>query len=328
MMKIAVDATGGDYYPQNPVSGAVLAVNENDDITAVLTGPESEIRKELEKHDYPEGRIILQDAPEIIGMDESPAQAVKNKPRSSIVVGLGMHQKGAVDGFVSAGNTGALLAASAFILGRLDGVIRPTIATFYPTVKGLGLMIDAGANLEVKPEMLYQFGVMGNIFARDIMGIETPRVGLLNVGEEKEKGSETLKKAHVLLQALPNFIGNLEGRDILSGQADVFVCDGITGNILLKFGESIPDALKMLLMGVIKKRQLDKEKAGLVISLLEEAFTPFDYQRVGGVPFLGVNGISMVGHGGSSPVAIKNMIYNAVKMAESNINKKIVASVA
>lgn len=326
-MRIAVDAAGGDHYPQNPVSGSVLAVQDNDNITVVLTGPEPEIKKELDKHDYPDGRIIVQDAPEIIGMEESPAQAVRSKPQSSIVIGLGMHQKGAVDGFVSAGNTGALMAASAFILGRLDGVIRPSIATFFPTVKGPGLMIDAGANLEVKPEMLYQFGVMGNIYARDIIGIETPRVGLLNVGEEKEKGSETLKKAHVLLQSLPNFVGNLEGRDILAGHADVFVCDGITGNILLKFGESIPEALKMLLMGVIKKRQLDKEQVAMVISLLEEAFSPFDYQKVGGVPFLGVNGISMVGHGGSSPVAIKNMIFNAVKMAETDINKKITASV-
>ncbi len=328
MMKIAVDAFGGDHFPENPVGGAVLAVRENDRLVVILTGPEEEIKKELANHDYPENRIILQDAPEIIGMDESPAQAVRNKPHSSIVVGLGMHQKGMVDGFVSAGNTGALMAASAFILGRLDGVIRPTIATFYPTVKGLGLMIDAGANLEVKPEMLFQFGVMGNIYARDMMGIDTPRIGLLNVGEEKEKGSETLKKAYHLLQALPNFVGNIEGRDILAGQADVFVCDGITGNILLKFGESIPDALKMLLMGVIKKRQLNKEQVALVTSLLQEAFMPFDYQRVGGVPFLGVNGISMVGHGGSSPEAIKNMILNAVRMAESDINKKIIASVA
>lgn len=159
------------------------------------------------------------------------------------------------------------------------------------------------------------------------MGIETPRIGLLNVGEEKEKGSETLKKAHVMLQALPDFVGNIEGRDILSGEADIFICDGITGNILLKFGESIPDALKMLLMGVIKKRQMDKENVSLVISILEEAFAPFDYQKVGGVPFLGVNGISMVGHGGSSPVAIKNMILNAVRMSETDINKKIIASV-
>jgi phosphate acyltransferase len=327
-MKIAVDATGGDHFPQNPVSGAVLAVKENDQITVILTGPKEQVEKELANHEYPDGRIMVYDAPEIIGMDEAPAQAVRNKPNSSIVVGLGMHQKGMVDGFVSAGNTGALMAASAFILGRLDGVIRPTIATYYPTVKGFGLMIDAGANLEVKPEMLFQFGVMGNIYARDIMGIETPRIGLLNVGEEKEKGSETLKKAHILLQALPNFVGNIEGRDILAGQADVFICDGITGNVLLKFGESIPDALKMLLMGVFKKKQLEKDKVALVVSLLEEAFEPFDYQRVGGVPFLGVNGISMVGHGGSSPIAIKNMILNAVKMAETDINKKIIASVA
>jgi len=327
-MKIAVDAAGGDHYPGNPVEGAILAVNEDSNLSVILLGPKKAVEEELSGHDYPKDRIYVHDSPEVIGMEESPSQAVKSKPRSSIVEGLGMHQKGMADGFVSAGNTGALMAASAFILGRLDGVLRPTIATFFPTVKGAGLMIDAGANLDAKPEMLFQFGAMGNIYARDIMGIEVPRVGLLNVGEEKEKGSETLKKAYHLLEALPGFIGNIEGRDILSGQADVFVCDGITGNILLKFGESIPDALKTLLMGVIKKKQLNAEQAGMVASLLEEAFAPFDYQRVGGVPFLGVNGISMVGHGGSSPVAVKNMILNAVKMAETDINKKIIASVA
>ncbi|MEX0680828.1 MAG: phosphate acyltransferase PlsX [Balneolales bacterium] len=327
-MKIAVDAAGGDFFPENPVKGAVLAVQEYSDLSVVLTGPEHTIKKELDLHDHPSGRIFVQDAPQIIGMEETPAQAVKNKTNSSIVVGLGMHQKGLVDGFVSAGNTGALMAASAFILGRLDGIIRPSIATFFPTVKGPGLMIDAGANLEAKPEMLFQFGSMGDIYARDIMGIKTPRVGLLNVGEEKEKGSETLKKAHQLLKSLPNFIGNIEGRDILSGKANVFVCEGVTGNILLKFGESIPEALKTLLMGVIQEKQLEKKQIALMVSLLEEAFIPFDYQAVGGVPFLGVNGISMVGHGGSSPMAIKNMILNAVKMAETDINKKIIASVA
>ncbi len=327
-MKIAVDAAGGDFYPQNPVKGAVLAVEEHQDLSIVLTGPGDRIKSELDGYDYPSNRIHIHDAPEIIGMNESPSQAVKTKTGSSIVQGLGMHQKGAVQGFVSAGNTGALMAASAFILGRLEGVIRPTIATYYPTIKGMGLMIDAGANLDAKPEMLFQFGCMGNIYAREVMGIEIPRVGLLNVGEEKEKGSEVLKKAHQLLEALPNFIGNIEGRDILSGQADVFVCDGITGNILLKFGESIPEALKTLLMGVIQKKQLDKEQVEMVTSLLQEAFIPFDYQRVGGVPFLGVNGISMVGHGGSTAIAIKNMILNAVRMAETDMNKKIIASVA
>lgn len=327
-MKIAVDAVGGDHHPQNPVKGAVLAVQENENISVVLVGPASMIEKELAEHDYPEDRVHIHDAPEVIGMEESAAQTVKSKTKSSIVEGLGMHQKGLVNGFVSSGNTGALMAASAFILGRLEGIIRPAIATIFPTIKGPGLMIDAGANLDAKPEMLFQFGCMGNIYARDIMGIEMPRIGLLNVGEEREKGSAVLKKAHHLLETLPNFIGNIEGRDILPGQADVFVCDGITGNILLKFGESIPEALKTLLMGVIRKKQLDQNQTAMIFSVLEEAFVPFDYQRVGGVPFLGVNGISMVGHGGSSPKAIKNMILNAAKMAESGINKKIITSVA
>ncbi len=327
-MKIAVDAAGGDFYPENPVKGALEALEANDILKVVLVGPEKVIQKELSGCDYPVERVEVFDAPEVIGMNESPAQAVKSKPDSSIVKGLGIHHKGMVDGFVSAGNTGALMAASAFILGRLDGIIRPTIASYYPTIKGMSLMIDVGANLEVRPEMLFQFGSMGNIYARDIMGIETPRVGLLNVGEEKEKGTELLKKTYAMLEVLPSFVGNVEGRDILLGKADVYVCDGIIGNILLKYGESIPDAFKTLFIPVLQKNGMSEDEIKKFFGMMAQALSPFDYQRVGGVPFLGVNGISMVGHGGSSPRAIKNMILNAVKMAESNINKKIIASVA
>ncbi|MDI6400454.1 phosphate acyltransferase PlsX [Balneolaceae bacterium ANBcel3] len=326
-MKIAVDAAGGDHYPKNPVLGSLLALEENEELSVVLLGPEDSIKEVLKDNRYPSDRILVHNTSQVIGMNESPATAVKSKPDSSIVIGLGMHKKGMVDGFVSAGNTGALMAASTFILGRLKGVIRPVIATYFPTVKGLGLMIDAGANLEVKPEILLQFASMGNIYARDMMSIDVPRIGLLNVGEEKEKGSDILKNAHQLMEGLPGFVGNIEGRDILKGQADVFVCDGIVGNILLKFGESIPEAIKFLLMAVAKKKGLNQEQMGLISEVLKEVFEPFDYQRVGGVPFLGVDGVSMVGHGGSSPEAIKNMILNAVKMAENEINKKIIASV-
>lgn len=328
MMQIAVDAAGGDHYPTYPVEGAVLAVKENPDLSVILVGSESEIMQALEGQEYPSDRVVIHDAPEVIGMEEAPSQAVKTKTRSSIVQGLGLHQKGKANAFVSAGNTGALMAASAFILGRLEGVLRPAIGTFFPTIKGPGLMIDVGANLDAKAEMLFQFGCMGNIYARDIMEIELPRVGLLNVGEEKEKGSESLKKTYQLLEALPNFVGNIEGRDVLLGKADVFVCDGIIGNILLKFGESVPAALESLLKKSIQKKQLDSEQTKMVVSVFKETFAPFDYQQIGGVPFLGVNGISMVGHGGSTPVAIKNMIHNAVKMAESDINKKIITSIA
>ncbi|MEX0927904.1 MAG: phosphate acyltransferase PlsX [Balneolales bacterium] len=325
-MKIAVDAVGGDHYPKNPVLGAIKALEEKDDLVIILVGPEDIIRPELDKHDYPADRVVIHDAPEVIGMDESPAQAVKSKPQSSITVGLGLHAKGHSEAFISAGNTGALLAASTLILGRLDGVLRPTIATIYPTVNGFRLMIDVGANLEVKPEMLNQFAYMGLIYAREVMGIANPRVGLLNVGEEAEKGTEVLKKAHKLLRSMDAFIGNIEGRDILTGKADVFVCDGYVGNVLLKFGESIPAVLEKLMFKMIKEQEVSRENAGLVGQLLKQAFEPFDYQKVGGVPFLGVNGVSLVGHGGSTPTAMKNMILNAVTIVEAKVNDKIVAS--
>ncbi len=325
-MIIAVDAAGGDYYPKNPVTGGLAALEERQDLSILFIGPEDVVKKELNEHKYPKDRVDVADAPEVIGMHESPAQAVKTKKNSSIVRGLGVHAQGKANAFVSAGNTGALMAASAFALGRLEGVIRPSIATVYPNIRGMSLMIDVGANLEVKPEMLHQFGTMGDIYAREVMNIETPRVALLNVGEEEEKGTEILKQANQLLQGLPNFIGNVEGRDILYGNADVFVCDGYVGNILLKFGETIPSAFEHILLKEIERQQLPSDQISLISNLLKKAFEPFDYQRVGGVPFLGVNGVSLVGHGGSSTTAMKNMILSAARMVEEKVNKKIVAS--
>lgn len=325
-MIIAIDAAGGDYYPKNPVAGGLDALEERPDLQVIFVGPEDVVKKELNEHQYPQDRVGVVNAPEVIGMHESPAQAVKTKKNSSIVTGLGLHSKGKANAFVSAGNTGALMAASAFILGRLEGVIRPSIATVYPNIRGMGLMVDVGANLEVKPEMLHQFGTMGEIYARKVMKIDTPKVALLNVGEEEEKGTETLKEANRMLQSLPNFIGNVEGRDILYGNADVFVCDGYVGNILLKFGETIPSAFEHILLKEIERQQLDSEQISMISNLLKKAFEPFDYQRVGGVPFLGVNGVSLVGHGGSTTTAIKNMVLSAARMVDEKVNSKIVAS--
>ena len=325
-MVIAVDAAGGDHYPESPVKGALQAVEESSDLTVILVGPEADVNDELSKHDYDEKRIIVEDAPEVIGMDESPAQAVKTKQNSSIVKGLGIHKAGKCNAFVSAGNTGALLAASTFLLGKLEGVSRPTIAAIYPTIQGPRLMIDVGANLEVKPEMFVEFAAMGRIYAKEIMGVQDPQVGLLNVGEEEEKGTDNLKAAHKELSALPNFVGNIEGRDIFPAKADIFLCDGLVGNLLLKFGESIPDALEVFVKKGIQKLQLGKEEAQVVKKVLKASLAEFDPEKVGGVPFLGVDGVSMVGHGSSSPLAIKNMILNAAKCVDHNINSKIVAS--
>lgn len=259
-------------------------------------------------------------------MEESPAAAVKGKQQSSIVIGMGLHKAGKCDAFVSAGNTGALLAASTFILGKLEGILRPTIGAYYPTVKGFRLLLDAGANLEVKPEVALQFAKMGQVYCRNIIGVESPTVGLLNVGEEDEKGTEELKAIHKHIKDLPGFIGNVEGKDILSGKADVYLTDGLVGNILLKFGESIPATIMKLVERAVSKLDLEVEEIVAAQKILKTALAPFNYERVGGVPFLGVNGVSIVGHGGSSPLAIKNMIKSAVSCIENDVNGKIVSS--
>lgn len=325
-MIIAVDAVGGDHYPEHPVEGAVRAVEEHQALDVILLGPEEMIRRELENHSYPPDRIRVHPSPEIIAMDEAPAKAVKSKQDSSIVKGMGLQKAGKCHGFVSTGNTGALLAASTFVLGKLEGVMRPTISTIYPTVKGSRLLLDAGANLEMRPEMYVQFAVMGCIYAEAVLGVEDPKVGLLNVGEEPEKGTDELKEAFRRLKDLPQFAGNVEGRDIFAAKADVFVCNGVTGNILLKFGESIPEAIRHFVRQGIRDADLEPGMAEKVGEILKSALSEFNYENIGGVPFLGVDGVSVVGHGGSSPLAVKNMILSAVRCVESNVNERIVAS--
>lgn len=325
-MIVAVDAAGGDFYPKNPVEGALQAIEENSELTVLLVGPEQIINTELENHSYDENRVLVHDAPQVIGMEESPGHAVKTKQQSSIVVGLGLQKAGKCDAFVSAGNTGALLAASMFILGKLEGVLRPTIASHYPTLKGFRLLVDAGANLEIKPEMAVQFAKMAKIYCQQILLISSPKVALLNVGEEEGKGTENLKEIFTALKQEANFIGNVEGKDILPGKADVYICDGLVGNIVLKFGESIPDILQKMIGRAIKEMNLPANEIQNIQKVLQKALSPFNYENVGGIPFLGVNGVSIVGHGGSSPLAIKNMIKSAVQTVENDVNGKIIAS--
>ena len=325
-MIVAVDAAGGDYFPKNPIEGAILALQENSSLEILLVGPEDMLNDELKNHSYDSNRLKVVHAPEIIGMDETPASAVKQKKNSSITVGVNLHKEGKCDAFVSAGNTGALLAASTLILGRLKGVARPTIATYFPTLSGFRLLVDAGANLEIRPEHAFQFAKMGQTYAKFVMGIDNPKVGLLNVGEEEEKGTDEMKEIHEKLKQLNGFVGNVEGRDIFPAKADVFVTDGVVGNILLKFGESIPSTLKQMIKGTAKKGILSKISLFMALKVLKTSLDPFNYENVGGIPFLGVNGVSIVGHGGSSPLAIKNMIKGAIDCVNSDINGKIVAS--
>lgn len=325
-MVIAVDAAGGDFYPKNPVRGAVEAIAEMPELEVLLIGDENSVREELSKYDGDNRRIQIVHAPEAIGMEESPSTAVRNKQNSSIVLGLQAHKKGDCQAFVSVGNTGALLAASVFILGKLQGVNRPTIAAAFPTLKGFRLLLDAGANLELKPETFFQFAKMGCVYSSAVMGVKNPRVGLLNVGKEKEKGTDLLKESYEKLSSLPEFIGNVEGGDIFSARADVFLCDGYLGNVLLKFGESITTILEHKVSETISEMQLDSESGKQVMNVLKSSLQSFNYEHVGGVPFLGVDGVSMVGHGGSSPTAIKNMITNAARSVKTGVNEKIVSS--
>lgn len=325
-MVIAVDAVGGDHFPEVPVKGAVKATQEDSKLEILLVGPKEMIQKELDSLDYDSERIRILHAPEIIAMNESPAAAVKTKKASSIAVGITAHRQGDCDAFVSVGNTGALLAASTFLLGKLEGVMRPTIAAPYPTLKGLSLLTDAGANLEVKPDMYLQFAKMSRILASEILDIDNPTVGLLNIGEEPEKGLEVHKEVYQILSNLESFVGNVEGKEILFGKADVYLSDGFCGNVLLKFGESIPGILQILLKKTMKEEGLDGETQKLVAGILSKAMDSFNYEHVGGIPFLGVDGICLVGHGGSSETAFKNMIANATRCVELEINKKIVAS--
>ena len=327
-MKIVVDATGGDHYPTVPVSGSLLAVDENPDLQIILAGPKELIQNELANQSTVDENdcISILDAPEIIGMNESPAHAVKAKRRSSINMGINLIANGKADAFVSAGNTGALLASSTFFLGKLEGITRPTIAAYFPTLKGRRLVIDAGATLDVKPETYLQFAHMGSVYLEEIMHVSNPKIGLLNVGEEPEKGTSVQKEAHKKLSELNTFVGNIEGKDIMTGKADLYLCDGFVGNVLLKFGESFPPVLSELLKRTMHSMKLDNEQQMLVKNVITQTLVDFDPEAVGGVPFLGVKGISMVGHGSSSAEAIKNMVNKAAECITNDINGKIVAS--
>lgn len=328
--RVAVDAMGGDQVPAVIVEGAVRAVRAAPDrLRVLLFGPEDAVGAALAEHDAAGLPVEVVHAPEVIGMGEGAAVALKTKPESSIHRGLRALKKGEADAFASAGNTGAVLAAALFLCGRLPGVLRPTIPGYFPTPKGTTLVLDVGANVDVKPEHLVQFAQMGRIYARRVFGIENPSVALLNVGEEKGKGTEVVKEAYEKLAALDadgaclHFIGNIEGRDLFHHRADVAVCDGFVGNILLKLGESFATVLPQLIRGAAATQGLNGSEAAAVGRVLEEVMRPFDYQTHGGVPLLGADGVVVVGHGGSSPRAVEQMIYRAVEMVEQGVTEKI-----
>ncbi len=307
-MNIGIDAMGGDFAPEAIVKGSVLAaIDLPVGTNIILIGKELVIKDLLSKNNFTGSNIIIVDAQETIEMGEHPVKALQTKPNSSVGVGFKLLKTGEIDVFSSAGNTGAMMVGSLFSVKAIEGVQRPAIAGFAPQTNGkLAVMVDIGANADAKPEMLEQFGLLGSIFCKATTGEENPKVGLMNIGEEAEKGSLVAQQAYKLMKenSQINFIGNIEGKDFFKGKADVIVTDGFTGNILLKMGES--------LYGIMKDQ-------GVRNDFLDKT----NYEAVGGSPIIGINGNVVIAHGASSPTAIKNMVYLCQQMVESKVTEKI-----
>jgi len=329
---IVVDAMGGDHAPGVVVEGALDAITgASGRLSVILVGREAAIEAELQNH-APRGAeakiagtLRVAHADDVIEMDDAPNAALKTKKKSSIAVGLGLHRDGKADAFVSAGNTGAVLSASTLILGRISGIGRPTIGALFPTAKHTPcLLLDAGANVDCRARHLFEFALMGSAYIAAMFGTRRPSVGLLSIGEEEVKGNEVTLEAFKLLKDSPlNFVGNVEGRDLLKGTVDVIVCDGFVGNILLKFGESVPSFLKAKFLRYASRGPREKIVALVARGGLRSVMQEMDYQEAGGVPLLGVNGVSIIGHGGSTAKAVKNMIVLAEKTVVQDVNGKI-----
>jgi len=310
-MKIALDAMGGDFAPQAAVDGAVLAAQQlAGKAQIVLIGQEEAVQPLLRQYGAAADSLIFVPATQVIGMGEHPAKAYQQKQDSSIAVGYRMLHNGEVETFCSAGSTGAMLVGAMFSVKAVPGVLRPAIANFVPKLSGgYGIFLDVGANAECKPEMLEQFGELGSLYAQYVLGITTPKVGLMNLGEEEGKGTALLQAAHQLLKVNPHiqFIGNIEGRDLFNDKADVIVCDGYTGNVMLKMAESIYD--------ILAERHI-----------VDPFFEKFNYEAAGGSPILGINDNAIIGHGVSTPTAICSMLLQSYQMAESGISDQIKAT--
>ena len=327
--RIVVDAMGGDFAPANAVIGAVEAYNENKSFDLFLVGRKKQIEEVLTANKLSLKTDSIINADEVIEMADSPAASLKSKPNSSIVIGAQLVRDKEADAFVSAGNTGAMMAASTLIIGRIPGLGRPTIGAEMPNVNGICYLYDVGASKDSKPSHLFEYAVMGSIFAKEMGGVSNPKIGVLSMGEEEGKGNEVSEAAAKLLrQSKLNFVGNVEGRDILAGNVDVVVCDGYVGNIILKFGESVPKLLKELLTKTANNSLIDKILIGLSKKALKKSLKSLDYQEYGGVPLLGVNGISIIGHGSSTVRAIKNMVLRANEMHSRNLLDKMIKALS
>ncbi len=308
MIRIGIDMMGGDYAPLEAIKGVASFTEGNSAaVHCILIGDENILNKHLNDYPLPAGSFSIVHAPEVIEMHEHPTKALKEKQQSSIAIGFHLLATGKIDGFISAGNTGAMMVGALFSIKAIEGVIRPTIGAYIPREDGsLGLLLDVGLNADCKPENLNQFAILGALFAKHILKIDSPRVGLVNIGEEEGKGNILAQAAYPLLKENTqiNFVGNIEGRDILLNKADVMVCEGFTGNVVLKLAESVYD--------IVQRRKIK-----------DEHFERFNFESYGGVPVLGVSKPVIIGHGISQATAFKNMINIACRMMETDLTGKI-----
>lgn len=324
-VNVAVDAMGGDHAPKEIVKGAVEAVNENSHVKVFLTGQEEVIRRELSGYTYNEKQVEVVPASEIIETAEPPVMAIRKKKDSSIVKALTMVKEGQCDAYVSAGSTGATLVGGQIIVGRIKGVERPPLAPLIPTEKGCALLIDCGANVDARPSHLVQFAKMGAVYMESVMGVKNPRVGIVNIGAEEEKGNALVKETYPLLKTCPdiNFIGSIEARDIPAGRADVVVCEAFVGNVILKMYEGVGGTLIKKVKEGMMTSLCSKIGALLVKPALKNTLKAFDLEQYGGAPMLGLKGLVVKTHGSSTAVEIKNSILQCITFTEQNINQKI-----
>jgi glycerol-3-phosphate acyltransferase PlsX len=324
MLTIALDAMGGDHAPKAEVEGALRAVRQLG-LRVILVGKEDVLKRELRQHDYAGLPIEIRHASEVVTMEDSAAKAMRRKRDSSIRVACRLVREGGAHGVVSAGNTGAVMAVSKTVQGMVPGVDRPALATAFPTLKGTpAVMVDVGANVDSSPAMLAQFALMGEVYSRVIFGIRRPRVGLLSIGEEEHKGNELTRQATPLLKSLPiDFIGNVEGRDVYTGHADVLVCDGFIGNVALKVSEGIVDVIKQMLRESLEATITRQIGAVLARNGFSDFKRRMDYSEYGGAPLMGVKGVTIICHGRSNANAIKNAIRVAAEYAGGGINRRL-----
>ncbi|MBN2452758.1 MAG: phosphate acyltransferase PlsX [Candidatus Omnitrophica bacterium] len=322
-MRIVVDAMGSDNAPEVEVEGALQAAQEYDH-EVILVGDEVAVKRELDKHGGANDKITVVHAPEKIEMHEPAALSVRRKRKSSIVLGLDLIKHDKADSFISAGNTGAVVCAATLSLRMLPGIERPGIAIAIPTMKGTTVIIDVGANIDPKPIHMFQYAVMADAYCRYILHKPSPKIGLLNVGEEESKGTEFIKEAHTLLsESKLNFIGNIEGRDIYVGNADIVLCDGFVGNVILKVSESVVDTLVKMIKNEIQSSVIATIGAALAGSAFASLKKKMDYAEYGGAPLLGIDGRVIISHGSSTAKAIKNAIRVAAEFKTQNVNRHI-----